>query len=214
MKLYSYFRSSASYRLRIALNLKGLQYDYQAINLLAGEQQSAQYLAINPLGLVPTLQLDNGDTMIQSAAIVEYLEETHPEPALLPADPMARARVRAVANVIACEIQPLCNIGVTEHLKSAFDIDKNEVLAWFDRWMARGFSAVEHILADAGTPFASGDTPGLADIFLVPQVYNARRFDIDLAPYPTVIRIADACNALPAFTDAAPEHQPDAVQSS
>ncbi len=212
MKLYSYFRSSASYRLRIALNLKGLTYDYQAVNLLAGEQQSEEYLALNPLGLVPTLQLDNGEILIQSSAVLEYLEESYPQPPLLPADALARARVRAIANAIACEIQPLCNIGVTEHLKASFDIGSDEVFAWYNRWMPRGFTAVEHMLQEAGTAFASGDAPGMADVFLVPQVYNARRFNIDLTPYPNITRIVDACNDLPAFIDAAPEQQPDAPQ--
>ena len=210
MKLYSYFRSSASYRLRIALNLKGLAYDYQAVNLLAGEQRSEEYLALNPLGLVPSLQLHDGAILIESPAVLEYLEESYPQPPLLPADPLARARVRAIANAIACEIQPLCNSGVTEHLKASHNFGSDEVFAWYNRWIPRGFAAVEHMLTQAGTPFASGEAPGMADIFLVPQVYNARRFNIDLAPYPHITRIVEACNQLPAFIDAAPERQPDA----
>ena len=211
MKLYSYFRSSASYRIRIALNLKGIEYEYHPINLLAGEQRSEAYIAINPLGLVPSLVLDDGEVLTQSIAVLEYLEERYPEPALLPADALARARVRSIATSVACEIQPLCNIGVTNHLQEVFDAEQDDIAAWYEHWMPRGFQAVEHMLASQTTDFASGSAPGMADIFLVPQVYNARRFQVDMGPYPNINRIVDACNAQPAFADAAPERQPDST---
>ncbi|AQA19302.1 maleylacetoacetate isomerase [Halioglobus japonicus] len=213
MKLYSYYRSSASYRLRIALKLKGIAYDYHAVNLLQAEQRCDAYLAINPLGLVPTLILDDGARLTQSSAIIEYLEETHPEPALLPENPLARARVRSLVNAVACEIQPLCNSGVTEHLKKVMGVSDAGIGEWYERWMPRGFVAVEEMLETASTAFATGDAPGMADIFLVPQVYNARRFNLDMAPYPNITRVVDACNELPAFIEAAPEQQPDAPSS-
>ncbi|MEM1113309.1 MAG: maleylacetoacetate isomerase [Pseudomonadota bacterium] len=210
MKLFSYFRSSASYRVRIALNLKGLAYEYVPVNLLQDEQKSPGYLDINPLGLVPALVLDNGAVLTQSLAILEYLEETQPEPPLLPAAPEAKSRVRALAASVACEIQPLCNIGVTNHLKAAYGAGRSEIDAWYRHWIPRGFAALEQTLATVETPFASGEQPGMADIYLIPQVYNARRFKVDLRPYPHIERITAACNALSAFRAAAPEGQPDA----
>ena len=211
MKLYSYFRSSASYRVRIALNIKGIKYDYEPVNLLKAEQRSGAYRALNPLGLLPALALDDGDILAQSLAILEYLEESHPQPPLLPSEPLARARVRAMAATIACEIQPICNIGVTDHLKATFEAGPEEITAWHQHWMPRGFIAVEAALSRIDTPFASGDSPGMADICLVPQVYNARRFEVDLEPYPNIRRISDLCNTLPTFIQAAPDKQPDST---
>lgn len=209
MKLYSYFRSSAAYRLRIALNLKGVAYEYLPVNLLKAEQKSDAYLALNPQGLVPAMELPGGVTLGQSIALLEWLEETCPTPALLPADPLARARVRSVVNNIACDIHPICNIAVTNYLKSRFNASQDDILDWYTTWMHRGFSAVEAVVAGNGATCAFGDEPGMADVVLVPQVYNARRFDIDLTPFPNILGVVDHCNTLPAFIDAAPENQPD-----
>jgi maleylacetoacetate isomerase len=209
VKLYSYFRSSAAYRLRIALNLKGLAYEYVAVNLLQREQKSAAYLSRNPLGLVPALELPDGTTLGQSMALLELLEELHPEPPLLPAAPLARARVRSVADTIACDIHPICNLAVTNHLKQHLGARDPDVLAWYRTWIHRGFDAVEPVLADSNQDYSFGPTPGMADICLVPQVFNARRFDISLDSYPHIVRVVDTCNELAAFAAAAPERQPD-----
>ena len=209
MKLYSYFRSSAAYRLRIALNLKGVEYEYAAVNLLQNEQKSDEYLALNPLGLVPALTLPEGETLGQSIALLEWLEESYPEPALLPADRLGRARVRSVVNTVACDIHPICNLAVVNHLKEKLDASQPDITAWFSTWMHRGFTAIEQLLADNRTSCSFGEHPCMADVCLVPQVYNARRFDIDLAPFSNLRRVVDHCNTLPAFAAAAPENQPD-----
>ncbi len=209
MKLYSYFRSSAAYRLRIALNLKGLEYDYIPVNLLKAEQKSDDYLRLNPQGLVPAMELPDGTTLGQSVALLEWLDETYPEPPLLPADALARARVRSLVGSIACDIHPICNIAVTNYLKDRFDATQGDVIDWYTTWMHRGFAAIETVLEANATPFAFGEQPGLADVYLVPQLYNAQRFDIDLAPFPNIRRVVAQCNTLPAFRDAAPENQPD-----
>jgi len=210
--LYGYWRSSSSYRVRIALNLKGIGYRQQAVHLLreGGEQHRADYRAVNPLGLVPAL-VHGATTVVQSVAICEYLEESFPQPALLPADAAGRARVRAIAQTIACEIQPLNNLSVMGYLGDALGQDKVAISDWYRHWIARGFTAIEGWLADAATgAFCHGEAPTLADCFLVPQVYNAERFDCDLSPYPRLMRIAQNCRALEAFRLAAPENQPDA----
>lgn len=210
--LYGYFRSSAAYRVRIALNLKGIDYDQSPVNLVKGEQRDAANLGRNPQGMVPSLITDEGVTLTQSLAICEYLDETHPEPPLLPADAAGRARVRALAQVVACEIHPLNNLRVLKHLVGELGVDDAAKLAWYRHWVAEGFQALETLLtAEAGSgDFCHGDTPSLADLCLVPQLYNAERFECDLSAYPRIQRIAANCRALPAFRQAAPEAQPDA----
>ncbi|MGQ7289496.1 maleylacetoacetate isomerase [Vreelandella venusta] len=210
--LYGYFRSSAAYRVRIALNLKGLDYDQVPINLVKGEQRGGDQLARNPQGMVPSLVLDDNSVVNQSLAICEYLDERHPKPALLPADALARARVRALAQSVACEIHPLNNLRVLKYLVGELGVDEAAKLAWYRHWITEGFSALEATLSTdpSSGDFCHGDTPTLADICLIPQVYNAERFECDLSAYPTIQRIAANCRALPAFEKAAPEAQPDA----
>lgn len=209
MKLYSYWRSSAAYRVRIALNLKGLDYEIAGIDLRTGDQSGPDYKALNPQGLVPAL--DTGeDLLIQSSAIMEWLEETHPAPALLPGDPAGRATVRAMAAIVTCDIHPLNNLRVLNSLKAEFGADQAQVDAWIARWIASGFDALEALIVRHGGRFAYGDSPTLADCCLVPQVYNARRFHIDLAPWPLIAAIDEACAKLPAFVRAHPHNQPDA----
>lgn len=208
MELHGYFRSSASYRVRIGLNLKGLQYDYQPVNLLKGEQREGEYRKLNPQGLVPALV--DGDTILtQSLAILEWLDEQHPEPALLPKDPLARARVRAMAYSVACDIQPVQNLRVLKYLQSEYGISDEEKVDWIRHWIHEGFSALEQQLNPA--PFAAGDEPGLFECCLIPQIYSAERFGMDIAEYPAIHRIMLACNEIPAFVDARPENQPDST---
>lgn len=214
MKLYGYFRSSAAYRVRIALNLKGVEYETVPVHLLkdGGQQFSASYKALNPTALVPTLV--DGDLAIgQSMAILEYLEETHPDPALLPTDPAGRARVRAIAQTIACDIHPLNNLRVLKHLKHGLGVDEDTKNAWYRHWIDVGLTSVEAMLAGhpATGRFCHGDQVTLADVLLVPQVFNARRFECDLSAMPTVTRIVDACSELDAFVQAEPARQPDAT---
>ena len=211
MKLYSYFRSSAAYRVRIALNLKGLRYEYVGVHLRKGEQRADSYRLINPLALVPALADDRG-TFTQSLAIIEYLEERYPQPPLLPETPEARARVRAIALAIACEIHPLDNLRVLQYLTRTLGVGEDAKNAWYRHWIDLGLSALEAQLAtDAATgEFCHGATPTLADVCLVPQLANARRFEIPLEAYPTLLRIESACNTLLAFAAAAPAQQPDA----
>jgi maleylpyruvate isomerase len=213
MKLYSCFRSSAAYRVRIALNLKGLTYDYVPVHLLkdGGQQFKPEYTRLNPQALVPTL-VDGPATLTQSLAIVEYLDETHPEPPLLAATALGRARVRELAQSIACDIHPLNNLRVLRYLKRELDVPDEKRDAWYRHWVETGLLALERMLADSPDTgaYCHGDTPTLADICLVPQVFNARRLKCDLSAMPTIVRIDAACRALPAFIQAAPEHQPDA----
>lgn len=210
--LYGYFRSSAAYRVRIALNLKGLAYDQSPVNLVKGEQRGEENLARHPQGLVPSLVTDDGLVLTQSLAICEYLDETHPEPPLLPADPAGRARVRALAQLVACEIHPLNNLRVLKYLVGTLDADEAGKLAWYRHWVTEGFAALETMLSrEAGSgDFCHGDTPTLADLCLVPQVFNAERFECDLTAYPRIRRITANCRALDAFAQAAPSAQPDA----
>jgi maleylacetoacetate isomerase len=213
VRLYDYFRSSAAYRVRIALNLKNVKPDERTfVHLRIGSQRAQDYLALNPQGLVPALALDDGAVLTQSLAIIEYLDETHPEPPLLPADPVARARVRAIALQIACDIHPLNNLRVLNYLIGTLGVSREQKDGWYRYWIDVGFEALEKTLArDRATGrFCHGDAPTLADVCLVPQMANARRFEIDLSPYPTLIGIESACLALPAFADAAPARQPDA----
>jgi maleylpyruvate isomerase len=213
MKLYTFFRSSASYRVRIALNLKGLDYAQIPIHLRrgGGEQFSPTYQAINPQALVPALE-DQERTLTQSLAIIEYLEERYPKPALLPADPADRALVRSMALVVACEIHPLQNLRVLVHLKNNLKQSEDDVNRWARHWIHLGLSALEQIVVakTKRSKFCFGDAPTLADICLVPQFANARRFGCDLSQFPTLLQIETHCAALAAFTDAAPENQPDA----
>jgi maleylacetoacetate isomerase len=213
MRLFDYFRSSAAYRVRIALNLKGVVPDERTyVHLRMGNQRAQDYLALNPQGLVPALALDDGHVLTQSLAIIEYLDETHREPPLLPADPVERARVRAIALAIACEIHPLDNLRVLTYLIGTMGVSREQKDGWYRYWIDVGFEALEKSLArDAATGrYCHGERPTLADICLVPQIANARRFEIDMSPYPTLTRIEAACNALPAFANAAPARQPDA----
>lgn len=208
LRLFSAARSSASYRVRIALNLKGLDYEQTPIDLRAGEQHGPAFKAHNPQGLVPALIAD-GLTLTQSPAIIEWLEETYPEPALLPADRAGRARVRALAALIACDIHPINNLRVLGYLQHALGQDEASRNAWYRHWVDDGFAALETLLVQGGSgEFCHGDRPGLADLHLVPQVFNAQRFAVDLAPYPTIRRIDAAARALPAFAAAAPARQP------
>ena len=213
MKLYTFFRSSASYRVRIALNLKGLTYEQAPIHLRrgGGEQLSASYRAINPQALVPTLE-DNGRFLTQSLAILEYLNEKHPNPPLLPQDPADKALVRSMAMVIACEVHPIQNLRVLKHVKSTYELSDGQVNEWAQHWIDLGLSALEEMIAAQPKrgKFCFGDAPTLADICLVPQLGNARRYGCDLAQYPNVLSIEKTCLALSPFADAAPDKQPDA----
>lgn len=213
LTLHNYFRSSTSTRLRAALNLKGLAYDYKPYALLKDETRTPGFLAKNPAGLVPVLELADGTTLTQSLAIIEYLDEEYPAPPLLPADARGRARVRALAYMIACEAHPLNNLRVLNYLAREFGQDDAGKAAWFAHWVHETFAALETTLsgsADTGT-FCHGEVPGLADLCLYAQVWNNRRFDIDMAPYPTIARIFTALDGIDAFRRAAPPEQPDAV---
>ena len=208
MRLHGYFRSSAAYRVRIALNLKGVSAEHAFRHLRKGEHRAADYLAMNPQGLVPTLELDNGALLTQSLAIVEWLDETHPTPALLPADPLQRARVRAVALAIACETHPLQNLRILGWVRELGGEEAAQ--AWAKRVNAEGLAACEKLIANEPGPFCFGAQPTLADICIIPQLGNARRFGVDLSGFPRLLQAEAACKALPAFADAAPEKQGDA----
>ncbi|MGH8427084.1 MAG: maleylacetoacetate isomerase [Gammaproteobacteria bacterium] len=211
MELYGYWRSSAAYRVRIALNLKGLEVQHQFVNLREDEQRSESYRRMNALGRVPTL-VDGGQAFTQSLAILEYLNERYPKPPMLPEGAIERARVRALAQVVACDIHPINNISVFIYLENELKVETDKRTAWYRHWIATGFTALETMLADDPRTgrYCHGDMPSLADLCLVPQVYNARRFECDLAPYPAIVRIDAACAQLDAFRQAAPEAQPDA----
>ncbi len=210
MQLYTYFRSSAAYRTRIALNLKGLAYEPISIHLQkeGGLNRKPEYRAINPLMRVPALRLDSGELLTQSLAIIEYLDETHPQPPLLPRDPLRRAQVRAMAQLIACDIHPLNNTSPLRYLKNELGQDQAKIDAWYHHWILEGFAALETMVA--GTPYAAGAEVTLADICLVPQVANARRLNVPLDRFPKIVAIDAACGKLDAFVKARPENQPDA----
>lgn len=208
MRLYTYFRSSAAYRVRIALNLKGMPYEAVPVNLLKGEQREEDYAAVNPQKRLPALDI-GGTILTQSPAILEYLDEVYPEPPLLPADPLSRAKVRAIASIIGCDIHPLNNLGPLGYLKNRLGHDQAVADEWYAHWVREGFAAVEALLEPG--PYACGPHVSLADLYLVPQVFNARRFRISLDAYPKIVAVDAACAELRAFQDAAPERQPDAV---
>jgi maleylacetoacetate isomerase len=210
IRFHGYFRSSAAYRVRIALNLKALDYDFVPVHLRAGDQRRPEFQTVNPQGLVPALEAD-GLTLTQSLAMIEWLDETHPEPPLLPADKDRRAKVRAFAQAIACDIHPLQNLRVLKHLKNELGHDQAAIDAWCRKWVGDGLAACERLLErEEGAPFAFGDAPTLAEICLVPQLFSADRFGVDLAPMPRLRAVREACEALPAFDRARPENQPDA----
>jgi len=210
VKLYTFFRSSAAYRVRIALNLKGLRYDMVPIHLSrdGGEQHKADYVAINPQMRVPALTLDGGDILNQSLAIMEYLDETHPKPPLLPADALTRAKARAIAQIIACDIHPLNNTSALQYLKNELKHQQAEIDAWYRHWVIQGFKAIEATISPA--PYVCGAQVTIADCCLVPQVYNARRFKVPLDAFPKIVAADAACLKLEAFDKARPENQPDA----
>ena len=212
MKLYTYFRSSAAYRVRIALNLKGLPYDAVPVHLLkdGGEQTQEAYRKINPSALVPSFQ-DDRITLSKSMAIIEYLEEIHPEPPLLPKDAPGRGRVRELAQIIGCDIHPLNNLRVLKYLVRHLGLSSEAKTEWYRHWIIEGFQSLEaHLARDPGAgPFCHGDHPTIADCYLVPQVFNAQRFNIDVSAYPNIDRINSLCIELPAFRAAHPSHQPD-----
>jgi maleylacetoacetate isomerase/maleylpyruvate isomerase len=210
VKLYTYFRSSASFRVRIALNLKGLAYEPSFIHLAKGEHRKPEYSGVYPQGLLPTL-VDDGKALSQSLAIMEYLDETHPEPPLLPKDAPGRARVRSLSMLVACEIHPLNNLRVLQYLKRHLNQNEEQINTWYRHWVADGLLKLEADLSRAGTgKFCHGERPTMADCCLVPQIFNAKRYNSDLTPFPTVMRVFDACMKLEAFERAQPDKQPDA----
>jgi len=209
--LHSAWRASAPYRVRIALNLKGLAYAYAPVNLAEGEQRQDAYRAVNRQMLAPALEVD-GRILTQSLAIMEWLEETHPSPPLLPADPLDRATVRAMADIIACDIHPVNNLRILKSL-AALGQDETARNAWVARWIGEGFDALEPIVAEHGKGWAFGASPTIADCCLIPQVYNAQRFGVDLSPWPALTAVADAAAQHPAFAAAHPNQQPDAVDA-
>ena len=206
--LFGYFRSSAAYRVRIALAWKGIAFDTQPVHLVKGEQRAADYLDIQPQGLVPALRID-GHTLGQSMAILEYLEETRPEPALLPKDAAGRAIVRWMAELIVADTHPINNLRIGNYLRGTLGQDDSAVLAWMRHWMAQGFTALEKMVARHGGAYCHGDALSLADICLVPQMYNARRFELNLADFPALTAVDERCRALPAFVTAHPDNQAD-----
>ena len=210
MKLYSYFRSSAAFRVRIALNLKGIAYETESVHLVkdGGHNRRPEFRAINPQMRVPTLITPGGDTLIQSLAIIEYLDEVHPQPPFLPKDPIARAKVRALADLIACDIHPLNNTSPLRYLKNTMGQPQSALDAWYHHWVLEGFEALEALITP-GT-YLYGNAVTLADICLVPQVFNARRLKVPLDKFPKIVAVDAACMTLPAFDRARPENQPDA----
>lgn len=214
MKLHSYFRSSASYRVRIALELKGLSYDYVPVHLVKGEQRSETYAAVSSSGLVPTLITDDGEALGQSMAIIEYLDEICPHPPLLPASPSERAQVRALAQIIACEIHPLNNLRVLHYLTEQLKVDAQAKTEWYRHWLRLGLETYERALQKLpASTYCWGDTPTLADCFLVPQIFNGQRFGVNMTDLKRTMAVHDACMALPAFQKAQPSACPDGEAS-
>ena len=209
MKLYTYFRSSAAYRVRIALNLKGAPYTCAYVNLLEGQQKDAQYRATNPQGLVPALELADGHVISQSTAILEYLEETQPSPPLLPTDPLARSTIRSLVNHIACDIHPLNNIAVLNYLRQSLNAQPGQVDLWYSEWVHRGFAGIESLARKGNGQYCVGSEPGMAECYLIPQMYNALRFKVEVSAYPTLLAIYHHCNTLAPFAQAHPDRQAD-----
>lgn len=212
LTLHNYFRSSTSVRVRIALNLKNLTYDYVPYALLPNEHKSDHYINLNPQGLVPSLELESGDVLSQSMAIIEYLDEAFPEPPIMPPDALGRARVRSLSQIIGCDIHPVNNLRILRYIESEFGADQSAKTQWFVRWASEGFKALEARLATEPQTgeFAHGDAPGMADICLYAQVLNNARFNVPTEPFPTIMRIFEACGSIAAFQDARPENQIDA----
>ena len=210
MKLYTYFRSSAAFRVRIALNLKGLKYQPVFVHLAKGEHRRPDYAKVNAQALVPTLELDDGTRLNQSLAIIEYLDEAQPKPALLPQDGKARARVRSLSYLIASEIHPLNNLRVLQHLKTALAQSQEQIDTWYRHWIADGLAKLEAELSGGKGKYSHGESPTMADCCLVPQIFNAKRYNCDLAPYPRTMRVFEQCMQLEAFDTAQPAKQPDA----
>ena len=211
MRLYSFFLSSAAFRVRIALNLKGVDYETIIVDLPKGEHRAAAFLATNPQATVPVID-DDGTMLWQSLAIIDYLDARFPTPRLIPIEPVARARAQALAQLIVCEMHPLNNLRVRNYLREELDLDEAAASRWYKHWIAEGFTGLEALVRRfSGGRYSFGDAVTVADVCLVPQVYNARRFGCDLAPYPTLVRIADGLAVEPAFARAAPERQPDAT---
>ena len=209
LKLYSYFRSSAAYRVRIALNYKQVDYETVGVNLVTGEQKSENYLSISAQGLVPALELESGAVISQSTAILDWLEDNYPAPKLYPTDSLAKAQLRTLTNDIACDIHPLNNLRVLKYLKNELEVTEEQKSAWYHHWINEGFIAIECALRPA--PYAMGSEPSMLDVFLVPQVFNALRFETDMTPYPKIMAAYAACNELGSFIAAAPQNQPDAT---
>ncbi|ATO19243.1 maleylacetoacetate isomerase [Acinetobacter sp. LoGeW2-3] len=212
MKLYGFFRSGTSHRLRIALNLKGLSYEQVSVSLAKNQHHQEDFKALNPQGLVPVLETEQG-LLTQSPAIIEWLEEVYPEVALLPKDPFEKAKVRALAAIVGCDIHPINNKRVLEYLRNNLGQDENQVLAWCAEWISKGFEALEALLQQDQTRqnFCYGNSATLADVYLIPQVYSAKRFKVDLTPYPTIVSIYEHCMQLEAFQKADPAQQADAI---
>ena len=214
MKLYTYFRSSAAFRVRIALNLKGIAYEPVFVHLAKGQHREPKYTEVNPQALLPTLELDDGTRLTQSLAIIEWLDEKQPTPPLIPKEALARVRVRSLSYVIACEIHPLNNLRVLQHLKRALGQSQQQIDQWYRHWIADGLAKFEADLGRGATgKFCHGDSPTMADCCLVPQIFNAKRYDSDLTPYPKTMRIFENCMKLEAFERAQPAKQPDAESS-
>lgn len=210
MELFSYYRSSASYRVRIALRLKGVDVVYRAVNLVENEQRGGHYLTINEQGLVPSLRLDDGSTIAQSPAILDWLEDSFPSPALYPSDTTARARYRALCQHIGCDIHPLNNLRVLRYLREEFAADASATNRWYAHWIDIGFASLEPAARNWRGKYSLGERPGMFEVYLVPQLYNARRFDVPLEPFPALLELESRCLELAAFTDAHPGRQPDA----
>lgn len=213
MTLYGYWRSSASYRLRIALNIKGVDYNYVPVNLVKGEQRSAAHLSRNAQGYVPVLELEDGTCLTQSLAVMDYLDATFDTPKFMPRDPILRSKILSAALIIAADTAPLQNASVLNHIKSEYTQDQEAALAWARKWIENGFSALETIAAERETAFLYTDNPAFFEICLVPQVYNARRFGVDMSAFPALLEIDSACRIRPEFANAAPENQIDAQQN-
>lgn len=209
MKLYTYYRSSAAYRVRIAMNLKGLKYLCEAVSLLDARHKSEAYLQSNPQGLVPALELEDGTVIGQSTAILEYLEETHPGTALLPDDPLRKSQVRSLINHIACDIHPLNNLRVLHYLRDELNAGQDQLDKWYAQWVHRGFCSIEEVLSAGNGHFCFGDAPGMADCYLIPQVYNALRFKVNLDQYTAILSVYNHCNTLQPFHLAHPDQQAD-----